>query len=237
MPGPDFSAHRFLRVRADRRQKRHEMPAVPVLGQSRPEFVTQERKRRNFMIATPISVLAVDDERLVRMQHQPHLLQAGRDRIPHMAGLHLAAAVHHRIVAVALKPDSRKLPDHPHIKRIVHEQVSQQRADRRPLRGTAIPCDQGAIPLRQRGTKPPLHIQQDPPLIRRNMVSNRPFHEVPGHSVEEFLDVEVDHPVTTPAPLTTDPDRVQRASARPVAIRIRMKDQLDLRSRYIFTTV
>ena len=81
----------------------------------------------------------------------------------------------------------------------------------------------------QRRLQPPLHVQQDPPLLRRNMVGDRPFHEVPGHGVEELPDVEVDHPVAAPAPLTTGPDRVQRGSARPVPVGVRVKDRLDLR--------
>ena len=104
------------------------MVSGPAFGQPRPEFVAQEHERRDLMIVAPVDVLAVDDARLVRMQLQPDLFQPTRDRIPHLAGLLLAVAVHHRIVAVAFERDGREFPHHPCVERVVHEQVRQQRA-------------------------------------------------------------------------------------------------------------
>jgi len=73
------------------------------------------------MIATPVGVLAIHDARLVRMQLQTDLRQASSDRVPDPVGLGLAAAVHHRVIAVPLELDVRVLPGHPGIERVVHE--------------------------------------------------------------------------------------------------------------------
>jgi hypothetical protein len=35
--------------------------------------------------------------------------------------------VHNRVIAVPFETDARELPDHPHVERVMHEHVSQQR--------------------------------------------------------------------------------------------------------------
>jgi hypothetical protein len=130
VPRADLGAHRLDRVRADRGQERHEMLAVPVLGQPRPELIAQERELDVLVGARAVRVLAVHDARLVRMQLQTDLRQTISDRIPHVAGLALAAAVDHHVIAVALEPHGRILPGHPGVERVMHEQVGEQRRDR-----------------------------------------------------------------------------------------------------------
>jgi hypothetical protein len=44
--------------------------------------------------------------------------------------------------------------------------------------------------------------------------------------VEEALDVQIDHPVTAPAPLPARRDRIQRAAAGPVAVGVRVEPRL-----------
>ena len=89
-------------------------------------------------------------------------------------------------------------------------------------RATSVPsgCCSGAFSHRS-------HVQQDPPLV--GVVGDRLEHEVPGHGVEERPDVQIDHPVRSPAPLPARPDRVQRGLPRPVAVGVRMEDRFDLR--------
>ena len=48
-------------------------------------------------------------------------------------GLSLADAVHHRVIHVPLEPDTRELPGHPGIKRIVQEQIGEHGRNRGPL--------------------------------------------------------------------------------------------------------
>src|SRR5664279_2156343 len=71
------------------------------------------------MIVTPVGVLAVDDAGLVRMEFQTDRRQSLREGVPHLAGLFLAVAVNHRIIAVAFERDGRVFPDQPHVHRIV----------------------------------------------------------------------------------------------------------------------
>ena len=66
-PRTDLGSHRLHCVRADRGQERHEVLAVPVLGQSRTELIPQERELGVLSRAHPVRVLAVDDARLVWM--------------------------------------------------------------------------------------------------------------------------------------------------------------------------
>ena len=72
----------------------------------------------------------------------------------------------------------------------VHEEVRQQRGDRRSLGSSAIPLDQDAIRLLYRRGKPPPHIQQNPALV--GVVFHGLEDEVPRNAVEEGLDVQVD---------------------------------------------
>ncbi len=101
------------------------MLTPPVLGQPRTERIPQKRERRDLMLAAPVSVLAVDDARLARMQLQADGRQPFRQGIPHHDGLRLAAAVNHRIIAVALERDRRERPGQPHVERVVQIQVRQ----------------------------------------------------------------------------------------------------------------
>ena len=58
----------------------------------------------------------------------------------------------------------------------------------------------------QRGSKPPLHIQQHPAAVGDRL--HRFDDEVPRHLVEELLDIEIDHPVVLPAPLPAGRERL-----------------------------
>jgi hypothetical protein len=75
--------------------------------------------------AAPPPVLALHNPGLVRMQLQPHLAHPFHEGGQHPMGLGLADSVHHRVVHVALEPDSRELPCHPQVERIVQEQIGE----------------------------------------------------------------------------------------------------------------
>jgi hypothetical protein len=79
------------------------------------------------MIATPVGVLAVDDAPLVRVQLQTDCRQPRREAGSYLAGLLLAVAVNHRVIAVAFEGDRRKRPSQPYVKRVVQLQVRQDR--------------------------------------------------------------------------------------------------------------
>lgn len=101
------------------------MLAAPVLGQPWTKLVPQERELGELKRAPSVRVLAVDDARLIWMQLQTDLRQSRSDRVPHLPGLTFAAAVHHRVIAVPFEAQTRELPDHPRVERIMHEHVSQ----------------------------------------------------------------------------------------------------------------
>jgi hypothetical protein len=178
--------------------------------------------------ATPPVVLAVHDAGLVGMQPQPPALrQPRRDRLQHSMRLGFAATVDHHVIAVPFEPDGREHPPYPGVERVVHEQVRQQGRDRRALWAAPIPGDHSAVLPLLRRSEPPLHIQQDPPLV--GVVCYRLEDQAVIKVVEEPLDVQIDHPVSPPATLPAPPDRVQRATARPVPVGVGVEDLLHLR--------
>ena len=129
--------------------------------------------------------------------------------------------MHDTIVGIALKRAARMIPGHPLIERVVHEQVHQDRRNRRPLRSSLVPLDKDAVRVLQRGSEPPLHIQQHPAAVGDRL--HRLDDEVPRHFVEELLDVEIDRPVVLPAPLPACLERVMGRASRPIAIGVGVK--------------
>ena len=69
------------------------------------------------------------------MQRQPDLAHPLLERGQHMAGLMLGGAVDYCVIHVALESDVQELPGHPHVERVVQEQVRDHAQYRRPLRG------------------------------------------------------------------------------------------------------
>src|SRR5258708_3044184 len=78
-------------------------------------------------VAPPVRVLAIDDLRLLRMQHQIAGPKAGSQCAPQNLRLLGVVAITDRIVRVALERNVRELPRHPHVEHAMQEQVRQQR--------------------------------------------------------------------------------------------------------------
>ena len=80
----------------------------------------------------PVRILAIDDLRLLRMQHQ----LAGREAVGKCAPQRLrlvgGLAVTNGVIRVALERDVRIGSHHPHIERIVQKQIRQDGADDAP---------------------------------------------------------------------------------------------------------
>src|SRR5215831_18528201 len=85
-------------------------------------------------VAAPVHILAVDDLRLLRMQHQLAGREAVRNRTPECPRLLGALAMTDNIVRVPFERDVRKRSHHPRVERIVQKQVRQERADDPSLR-------------------------------------------------------------------------------------------------------
>jgi site-specific DNA recombinase len=100
------------------------------------------------------------------------------------------------------------------------------RSHRRSLRSSPSSLDNGAVGKLQRSGKPPLYIQQNPAGIGDGL--HRLDDQVPGHGIEELLDIQVDNPVVLPAPLPALRHRVVGFLCRPIAIRVGMEPSLHL---------
>ena len=196
---------------------RNPLKIRPFLLRARPPEGVPEEGERGVLVLFPApTVLAVDDPRLLRVEREPDLAHPLSDPVQQVLRLTMRGAVHDRIVGIALKRAARELPGHPGIERVVHEQVRQDRRNRRPLRSSLGPLLKGTVGAFERGSQPPLHIQQRPAAIGNR--PNRFDHEVPRNRVEELLDVEIDHPVVLPAPLPARRQRLMGRLVRSVAI-------------------
>jgi len=65
---------------------------------------------------------------------------------------------------------------------------------------------QGSIGVPDRRNEPALHIQHHPWLVGVGLY--RPDHQGMIDAVEEFLDVQINHPVILPAALAACPHRI-----------------------------
>src|SRR5829696_3475968 len=70
-------------------------------------------------VAAPVDILAVDDLRLLRMQHQLAGREAVGNRTPECPRLLGALAVTDDVVRVPLERDAREGPRHPRIERVM----------------------------------------------------------------------------------------------------------------------
>ena len=72
-------------------------------------------------VAAPVDILAVDDLRLIRMQHQLAGRKAVGNRAPECPRLLGALAMTNDVVRVPLERDVRKLPRYPHVECVMQE--------------------------------------------------------------------------------------------------------------------
>ena len=95
-------------------------------------------------VAPPVHILAVDDPRLLLMQHQLAGREAVGNRTPECPRLLGALAVTDDVVRVALKRNVRKRPRHPHVERVVQDRFASSGEITPPcgvpaVRGTTLP--------------------------------------------------------------------------------------------------
>ena len=98
-------------------------------------------------------------------------------------------------------------------------------SDNRPLWCPLIPFHQSTIRHTHRCLEPSFDIHQHPFTIR--MVSHRSHQKTPIDSIEEAFDVEVQHPVVTPATLACNRKCLMRRPSRAVPVGILVKHWLD----------
>src|SRR5260370_25572404 len=91
------------------------------------------------------------------MKFQTELCQPAPDGLQSCSRLRFAPAMDDYIVSETLEVDGRKRPRHPHVERIMQEQVGQERTDDTALRGAFRPFHQDPVRTLDRGTQPPAH--------------------------------------------------------------------------------
>src|SRR6266567_4006665 len=109
----------------------------------------------------------------------------------------------------------------------MQEEVSEQRGNRAALRCSHGPVPQGTIGHQHRSFQPSLHVDQDPFRVR--VMRDRLLRQIPGHRVEERLDVHVDYPVFLKAPFPAYRDRVQGRASWPVPVGVVVEHFLQFR--------
>src|SRR3954451_15753277 len=121
-PVADRRPDRLTRLVTHPREEDHkELPSV-VLGPPRPKRVAQEVEPDVLVLALPVTILAVDDLGLLRMKFQTALRQALPDRLQQLLRLSLALGVDDHIIRIALELDTRAVPPHPVIERVMQKE-------------------------------------------------------------------------------------------------------------------
>ena len=85
--------------------------------------MTQEVEALVWMIALSISILAVHDLGLLRMESQLAFRKPLLKYVQQLTSLILTATVDDGIVRIALERTCRKLPLHPHVECIMQEKI------------------------------------------------------------------------------------------------------------------
>jgi len=99
------------------------------------------------------------------MKIESALQESTTDGLQHPASLPLTPAVDDGIVRITLELNLRKHPPHPAIKRIMQEEIGQQRTDDSALRRASCPLFQGAVCSLHGSSKPPRNIQPYPRTV------------------------------------------------------------------------
>src|SRR4051794_16301009 len=98
----------------------------------------------------------------------------------------------------------------------MQEQVREDGADHPALRCSAPPRMKATVLHLHRCYQPSLDVQECPAAI--SMMPHRLQEKVVRDTVEEALDVEIEDPIETPAPLTSRPGGGERRAAGSVTV-------------------
>ena len=184
--------------------------ASSATGPPAPEGVAEKVEAGVLRLVTAVRVFAVHDLRLVAMQLKAQGPEPLNEAGPQLSGLLLGVAVDDHIIRVTLERTAGVFAVHPLVEPIVHEEVREQRRDRRSLWGSPLSRRGGSVSHRHGGFEPPLDVEQHPTLVA--VVSDRPHEQIMGNAVEEGPDIEIEHPVLVPTTLASHGQRVMGAS-------------------------
>ena len=131
-PTPHLSAYLFGRLITDGRKEANKVSPVSRLAKARAKGKTQEIKSLVRVATWPLVILTVDNPRLLRMKLQLALGKPPLNRRSDPFGLPLTSAMDDDVIGITLKGNGWITPPHPHIERIMEEEIGQQRADYSP---------------------------------------------------------------------------------------------------------
>src|SRR5437868_10013597 len=167
--------------------------SLAVLRSPRPKRVPEKIELFVRICPSPVTILAIDHLRLLRMKLQPTLLETRGYGGPNLLSLRFRSAMHDGIIGEPLKRQLRILLRHPSIKHIVQKQIGQQGTDDTALRRALLTRDQLTVLLLHWRFQPTLDVQHDPLLL--GVFLHRPYQQILRDVIEETLDVQIDDPV------------------------------------------
>ena len=145
-PAPDGPSDRLERGWASRGAERDAHPPVSFAHHPRPEHVAEKVEPKTRVIVASALILAVDDFRLLGMQRQSAVSKSSLKRRPQRRRLGLRTTVADRVIGVALERNVREVPGHPHVERIVEEEIGQKGADHPALWRPLLSTDENSRP-------------------------------------------------------------------------------------------
>src|SRR5262245_61397289 len=120
------------------------------------------------------------------------------------------------VVGIPLERHPRHCAPEPDIERVVEKQVSQKRRNNPALRRAPVPRNKFPIIKHRRRLQPTLDIENGPDAV--GMSTDRLEQQLMINVVKETLDVDIEHPVRSPASLARRPDCIDRRPTGTISI-------------------
>ena len=157
--------------------------ASSATGPPTTEGVAEKVEAGVLRLVTALRVFAVQVLRLVGMQLKAQGPEPLNEAGAELLGLLLGVAADDHIIGVTLERTAGVFAVHPLVERIVHEEVREQRRDRRSLWGSRLSRCGGSVSHRHGGFEPPLDVEQHPTLV--GVVSDRLHEQIMANAVKE----------------------------------------------------
>ena len=230
---PNRRPHGFQRRGTDRRIEPPEQCAVlGASNQTGPKAIPEEVKLNVRILAFAFPVFAVDDLGFRRMHFQVAFRQAGLKLCLEGLRFLLVPAVYQSVIRIPTPREVGVRPRHPEIERIMQEQVSQNRADNAPLRGTTRPLNLHTVCVFHWRRQPPFDVEQRP--FTRYVLPDSPQQEFMVDIIKQTFDIELQDPIIFPAPFTRNAHGIKRRFLRPVAIGVCQEYLVQIRLNELF---
>src|SRR5262249_21189999 len=131
-----------------------------------------------------------------------------------------------------LKENARLITAHPHIERIMQEEITQHGADHRPLGYSLLWPDQLPIGQLHRRGQPARDVQHHPLAVR--VLPNCPHQQLSIKVVKTTGNVEMQSPVVAPAAPSRYSDGLDRRLPRSISIGVGMENRFHQRLQVPF---